>query len=243
MIFYFIRTKIIKKAKRMMKMCGRFTLYSDFEDILNRFDIEHSIFEYEYVQSYNIAPSQQILAVINDGTKNRLGHLRWGLIPPWSKNEKIGHKMINARAETLAEKPSFKKPLQSKRCIIPADSFYEWKRIDSKTKLPMRIKLTSVQLFSFAGLWEKWNSPTGEIVYSCTIITTKSNDLMSPIHDRMPVILTPESEAQWLNPKTNNIDGLRNLLVPYETSSMEAYQVSSDVNSPKNNSPELIEVV
>ncbi|MGG3571418.1 SOS response-associated peptidase [Bacillus gobiensis] len=224
-------------------MCGRFTLYSDFDDILNRFDIELSNLEYDYVQSYNIAPSQQILSVINDGSKNRLGHLRWGLLPPWSKDEKIGYKMINARSETLAEKPSFKKPLQSKRCIIPADSFYEWKRIDSKTKLPMRIKLRSAKLFSFAGLWEKWNSPKGEMIYSCTIITTNSNDLMSPIHDRMPVILTPETEAQWLNPKNKNIEDLQKLLVPYEAKDMEAFQVSSEVNSPKNNSPELIDAI
>ncbi|ALC82339.1 MULTISPECIES: SOS response-associated peptidase [Bacillus] len=224
-------------------MCGRFTLYSDFDDILNRFDIELSNLEYDYVQSYNIAPSQQILSVINDGSKNRLGHLRWGLLPPWSKDEKIGYKMINARSETLAQKPSFKKPLQSKRCIIPADSFYEWKRIDSKTKLPMRIKLRSAKLFSFAGLWEKWNSPKGEMIYSCTIITTNSNDLMSPIHDRMPVILTPETEAQWLNPKIKNIEDLQKLLVPYEAKDMEAFQVSSEVNSPKNNSPELIDAI
>lgn len=151
--------------------------------------------------------------------------------------------MINARSETLAEKPSFKKPLQSKRCIIPADSFYEWKRIDSKTKLPMRIKLRSAKLFSFAGLWEKWNSPKGEMIYSCTIITTNSNDLMSPIHDRMPVILTPETEAQWLNPKNKNIEDLQKLLVPYEAKDMEAFQVSSEVNSPKNNSPELIDAI
>jgi putative SOS response-associated peptidase YedK len=218
-------------------------MYSEFDDILNRFDIEQSILEYEYTQSYNIAPSQQILAIVNDGSKNRLGHLRWGLIPPWSKNENIGYKMINARAETLAEKPSFKKPLQSKRCIIPADSFYEWKRIDSKTKLPMRIKLTSTQLFSFAGLWEKWHNPNGGTVYSCTIITTEANDFMEPIHDRMPVILTPERETEWLDPKNNDVNRLQQLLVPYSANDMEAYQVSNDVNSPQNNSRKLIESV
>lgn len=132
-------------------MCGRFTLYSEFDDIIEQFSIDHFLPEEEYHPSYNVAPSQNILTIINDGSNNRLGKLRWGLIPPWAKDEKIGYKMINARAETLAEKPSFRKPLVSKRCIIPADSFYEWKRLDPKTKIPMRIKLKSSNLFAFAG--------------------------------------------------------------------------------------------
>lgn len=164
-----------------------------------------------------------------------------GLIPPWAKDEKIGYKMINARAETLTEKPSFRKPLVSKRCIIPADSFYEWKRLDPKTKVPMRIKLKSSNLFAFAGLYEKWNTPEGNPLYTCTIITTKPNELMEDIHDRMPVILTDKNEKEWLNPKNTDPDYLQSLLLPYDANDMEAYQVSSLVNSPKNNSPELIE--
>lgn len=132
-------------------MCGRFTLFSEFDDIIEQFNIDHFFPEDEYHPSYNVAPAQNILTIINDGSSSRLGKLRWGLIPPWAKDEKIGYKMINARAETLAEKPSFRKPLVSKHCIIPADSFYEWKRLDPKTKIPMRIKLKSSNLFAFAG--------------------------------------------------------------------------------------------
>ncbi|MGG1446421.1 SOS response-associated peptidase [Bacillus subtilis] len=194
-----------------------------------------------FYQLFYVAPSQNILAIINDGSNNRLGKLRWGLIPPWAKDEKIGYKMINARAETITEKPAFRKPLVSKRCIIPADSFYEWKRLDPKTKIPMRIKLKSSNLFAFAGLYEKWNTPVGNPLYTCTIITTKPNELMEDIHDRMPVILTDENEKQWLNPKNTDPDYLQSLLLPYDADDMEAYQVSSLVNSPKNNSSELIE--
>ncbi|MCG8395103.1 SOS response-associated peptidase [Bacillus atrophaeus] len=222
-------------------MCGRFTLFSEFDDILEQFDIDHFLPKDEYNPSYNVAPSQNILTIINDGSSNRLGKLRWGLIPPWAKDEKIGYKMINARAETLSEKPSFRKPLISNRCIIPADSFYEWKRLDSKTKIPMRIKLKSTNLFAFAGLYEKWNSPQGHPIYSCTIITTKPNELMGDIHDRMPVILPQDNQKAWLNPQNTGAAYLQSLLLPYDADDMEAYQVSSLVNSPKNNSPELIE--
>ncbi|MCY9029075.1 SOS response-associated peptidase [Bacillus inaquosorum] len=221
-------------------MCGRFTLFSAFEDIIDHFDIDQFLPKDEYHPSYNVAPSQSILAIINDGLNNRLGMIRWGLIPPWAKDEKIGYKMINARAETLPEKPAFRKPLISKRCIIPADSFYEWKRLDPKTKIPMRIKLKSSALFSFAGLYEKWKTNQGTPLYTCTIITTKPNELMKDIHDRMPVILTHDHEKEWLNPQHTNPDYLQSLLVPYDADDMEAYQVSSLVNSPKNNSSELL---
>ncbi|CAL8901953.1 SOS response-associated peptidase [Bacillus sp. FSL R7-0651] len=222
-------------------MCGRFTLFSEFDDIIKHFSIDEFLPEDEYQPSYNIAPSQNILTVINDGSNNRLGKLRWGLIPPWAKDKKIGYKMINARSETLTEKPSFRKPLINKRCIIPADSFYEWKRLDPKTKIPMRIKLKSSNLFAFAGLYEKWNTQDGNTLFTCTIITTKPNELMEDIHDRMPVILTQGSEKEWLNPKNSDTDYLKSLLKPYAAHDMEAYQVSSLVNSPKNNSPELIQ--
>ncbi|WP_412055643.1 SOS response-associated peptidase [Bacillus inaquosorum] len=211
-----------------------------YNDIIKQFNIDQFLPEGEYHPSYNVASSQNILTIINDGSNNRLGK-GWGLIPPWAKVEKIGYKMINARAETLAEKPSFRKPLVSKRCIIPADSFYEWKRLDPKIKIPMRIKLKSSNLFAFAGLYEKWNTPEGNPLYTCTIITTKPNELMEDIHDQMPVILTDVNEKEWLNPKNTDPDYLQSLLQPYDPNDMEAYQVSSLVNSPKNNSPELIE--
>lgn len=224
-------------------MCGRFTLIANLTDIINRFGIEASIEEELYNVSYNIAPSNPVLSVINDGTKNRLGYLRWGLIPSWAKDEKIGYKMINARAETLTEKPSFRAAYQKRRCLILADSFYEWKRKDNNTKIPMRIKLKSDELFAMAGLWEKWKSPEGKSIFTCTIITTEANGLIKDIHERMPVILKPEDEMTWLNPFIYDANELNHLLKPLAEEGMETYEVSTLVNSPKNNSPDLIKEV
>lgn len=224
-------------------MCGRYSLFADYSSLLERFDIEEvSIDESEYTPSYNIAPTHQVLAVVNDGTKNRLGMLRWGLIPPWAKDEKIGSKMINARAETAAEKPSFRNAFKKKRCLIIADSFYEWRRTDDQ-KTPMRIKLKSGEPFAFAGLWESWKSPEGKTISTCSILTTKPNDLMATIHDRMPVVLSKDAEKVWLDPKVDDPEVLGKLLKPFDASEMEAYEVSSAVNSPKNNGPELIDKV
>jgi putative SOS response-associated peptidase YedK len=229
--------------ERVIKMCGRYSLYADYRAILERFDIDEVTFqEQEYAHSYNIAPSQQVVAVVNDGTKNRLGFLKWGLVPPWAKDEKIGYKMINARAETAAEKPSFRNAFKKKRCLVIADSFYEWKRTD-EGKTPMRIKLKSGEPFAFAALWESWKSPDGKTVNSCSILTTKANELMGTIHDRMPVILTKETEKVWLDPKVQDAEVLGSLLQPFDSAELEAYEVSDAVNSPKNNGPELIEKV
>jgi putative SOS response-associated peptidase YedK len=220
-------------------MCGRFTLYIPYGELIGRFGITRSFEEEEYLPSYNIAPTQQVVAVINDGRENRMGKLRWGLVPGWAKDVKIGNRMINARAETLAEKPSFRQAFERRRCIIPADSFYEWHR-EGETRRPMRIRLKDEPVFGMAGLWETWISPDGEKVHTCTAITTRPNRLMEKIHDRMPVILDPANEAEWLNPEIRDTGTLSRLLVPYESDKMEAYEVSPDVNSPKNNSPELI---
>jgi putative SOS response-associated peptidase YedK len=157
-----------------MLMCGRFTLFTDFNQLIDRFTIEAAFTKYEYQMSYNIAPSHSVVAVINDGTKNRLGYLKWGLVPSWAKDEKIGYKMINARGETLAEKPSFRNAFKKKRCLIVADSFYEWKKTQER-KIPTCIKLKSDEPFGMAGLWESWKSPIGETIYSCSIITTQPN--------------------------------------------------------------------
>ncbi len=180
-----------------------------------------------------------MVAIVNDGSKNRLGHLRWGLIPPWAKDEKIGYKMINARAETVSEKPSYKNAFKRKRCIIPADSFYEWKNTDNG-KVPMRFKLNSNGIFALAGLWESWESPEGKTIHTCTVITTTPNELVKPVHNRMPVILKPEDEAAWLSPNFEDLDFLGNLLVPFDQGKMGAYPVSSSVNSPRNNDESLI---
>jgi putative SOS response-associated peptidase YedK len=220
-------------------MCGRFTLTATIEQVIDRFKIE-SLFEEEYRPNFNVAPSQTVLAVINDGVVNRIGYLRWGFIPPWAKDISIGYKMINARAETLSEKPSFRNAYKKKRCLIIADSFFEWKRSDHKNKIPMRIKLKSGELFAMAGLWEQWKSPDSNAVFSCTVITTSPNELVKEIHDRMPVILKPEDEKIWLDPTIQDTDYLNHFLQPYDETLMEAYEVSSLVNSPKNNSIELI---
>ena len=223
-------------------MCGRYALYTDYAAILERFGIEESaIGEGEYSPSYNIAPSQKVLAVVNDGAKNRLGYLKWGLVPPWAKDQKIGYKMINARAETAAEKPSFRHAFKKKRCLVIADAFYEWQRTD-EGKIPMFVHLKSAKPFAFAGLWETWKSPNGEIVNSCTILTTQANRLMGTIHDRMPVMLTEEGEKRWLDPKQDP-QVLEELLKPFDSEKMEAFEVSAAVNSPKHNGPELIRKV
>ncbi|AMM92829.1 hypothetical protein UP17_10070 [Peribacillus simplex] len=222
-------------------MCGRFTLFTDIEEIKDRFDIQGS-FDEEYQFSYNIAPSHSVLSVINDGTRNRLGYLRWGLIPFWAKDEKVGYKMINARAESIAEKASFKNAYKKKRCLIIADSFYEWKK-EPERKIPMRIKLKNHAPFGMAGLWESWKSPEGINIYSCSVITTVPNELMTSIHDRMPVILKPEDEKDWLNPSINDPAYLQQYLKSFDPEQMEAFEVSTDVNSTKNNSPNLIQQI
>jgi putative SOS response-associated peptidase YedK len=222
-------------------MCGRFTLTATVDQLIDRFDIEYFLEQEDFQPSYNIAPSQSVLAVINNGRHNKMGFLRWGLIPPFAKDMSIGHKMINARSETLLEKPSFRTAYKKKRCLIIADSFYEWKRLDDKKKIPMRIKLKSEELFAMAGLWENWKSPEGKSIFSCTVITTSPNKLVGDIHDRMPVILRPKDEKIWLDTSINDTNRLEKLMVPIDEDLMEVYEVSSLVNSPKNNSIELIQ--
>lgn len=220
-------------------MCGRFTLFAEPNEIISRFNVSNGIADYK--KRYNIAPSQTVLVVINDGNENRAVYFRWGLIPHWAKETKIGYKMINARAETLNEKPTFKHPFRRQRCIIPADGFYEWKNTPTG-KQPYRITLKTSEIFGFAGLWDRWEKD-GQEIHSCTIITTEPNELMSQIHNRMPVILNRDDEQIWLNNKLDDTDFLRTLLKPYNAQEMEVYPVSTLVNSPKNNDPSLIEQV
>lgn len=220
-------------------MCGRFTLFTAYENLINEFDIQQIFAKEYYEESYNIAPTHNIVSIINDGTKNRMGYLKWGLIPSWAKDDKMASKLINARSETVDEKPSFKKSFHQRRCIIPMDSFYEWKR-NGKEKIPMRIKMKDDSLFAVAGLWDTWNSPNGEAIHTCTILTTEANELMSEIHDRMPVILPKEKQSIWLNTSIQHKDILKSLLVPYRSDEMMTYKVSSKVNSSKNNSVDLI---
>lgn len=217
-------------------MCGRFTLTADREQLEERFSFQAT--SLAVTPHYNIAPSQPVLAVIG-AEERRGGFLRWGLIPSWAKDPSIGDRMINARAETAAEKPSFRRALQKRRCLVLADGFYEWKK-EGKSKTPMYIRLQSHQPFGFAGLWETWQSPDGAKIHSCTILTTEPNALMAPIHHRMPVILSREGEAVWLDRAVETPEQLLPLLAPYPAEAMEAYAVSTAVNSPRNDTPGCI---
>ena len=173
---------------------------------------------------------------------NSLEKMRWGLIPFWAKDPKIGSRMINARSETLSEKPSFKRSFKGQRCLVIADGFFEWAKTDSG-KVPMFIRAKSKRLIGLAGLYDVWVSPEGDSLASCTIVTTRANDFMQPIHDRMPLILPRPQEAAWLDPATPNIHEWLSALAPFPSQELEAYEVSRRVNSPKNNSIECIQPV
>jgi putative SOS response-associated peptidase YedK len=216
-------------------MCGRFTLTVDIATVARAFQVEPTL---QTEPRYNVAPTQQVVTVLCDETKH-LALLRWGLIPSWAKDESIGNKMINARAETLAEKPSFKRLLTSKRCLVVADGFYEWKK-EGRSKTPMYFTLKSKEPFAFAGLWDTWHSPDGEPIRTCTLITTQPNDLVSPVHDRMPAILTPDLREEWLDPKLRDHEQLLSFLKAYPAEEMTVRPVSRLVNSPQSEGAELI---
>lgn len=217
-------------------MCGRYTLTAELGELEARFDFQSP--DVPYTPSYNIAPSQSVLAVLDNGAY-RAEYLRWGLVPSWAKDPSIGARMINARAETLADKPSFRQALRKRRCLILADGFYEWQR-RGKTKQPMYISLQEHRSFAFAGLWEVWRDAAGTPMYTCTIVTTTANPLLQPIHDRMPVILDPSAEAVWLDSGVTTPQELLPLLQPYKAAAMQAYAVSTEVNVPGNNAPSCI---
>ncbi|MQF68923.1 SOS response-associated peptidase [SAR202 cluster bacterium AD-804-J14_MRT_500m] len=217
-------------------MCGRYALHSEINVLQQRFNFDAAGLNHS--PHYNIAPSQQVLTVTSDG-KRRAQSMRWGLIPFWAKEEKSGYRMINARSETLGQRPAFRSSIRSQRCLILADGFFEWSRKGTKRN-PMYIYMRSSQPFAFAGLWSPWTSPEGTVIESCTIITTDANEVISPIHDRMPVILSSESESLWIDPYTNNLSELSHLLKAAPTDLMELYPVSEMVNSPRNDTPEVL---
>lgn len=223
-------------------MCGRFTLTVTIEELLTYFYTDS--FTQAYVPRFNIAPAQMVISVLSHQDKNRIGMLRWGLIPHWAKDESIGSRLINAKAETLAEKPSFRQSFERKRCLIPADGFYEWAASgSSKSRQPYRFVLPERRLFCFAGLYDTWVSPGGEKIHTCTIITTEPNDLVRPVHNRMPVILEQEDEAVWLDRSLTEPSRLQPLLRPYSSGKMQAYPVSAKVGSVRYDEPELIEQI
>lgn len=218
-------------------MCGRFTLGHSAEDIAKAFGLTEIP---DWQPRYNLAPTQTIPAIVEPPETHARAFkpLRWGLIPSWSKDSGIGAKLINARAETVREKPSFRDAFKRRRCLIVADGFYEWKKQSGK-KQPFHFRLTSGEPFAFAGLWERWHSPDGDTIETGTIITTIANDLAATVHDRMPVILQPDEYDRWLDP-TPDLDDLQALLNPYLTDAMTAFPVSLAVNSPTNDSPECV---
>lgn len=221
-------------------MCGRFTQRSKLNLLLQQFSLQDA----DWLPTdprYNIAPSQEVVAVRTDSAGNReAAQLRWGLIPSWADDPKIGYRMINARAETVASKPSFRTAFKRRRCLIPADGFYEWKK-EGKAKQPYLIELDDGELFAFAGLWEGWGGDDRPNIESCTIITTEANELMSELHHRMPVILSPDDYQQWLDPANDDYDGLEKLLDPYPADQMQYRPVSRTVNNARNEGPDCIE--
>ncbi|WP_252312982.1 SOS response-associated peptidase [Sinobaca sp. H24] len=215
-------------------MCGRFTLYSSATAIEQETGVEIP----DISPNYNVAPTQFVLTIASNQEQTKAGFLKWGLVPSWSKDPSVGHKMINARAETVDEKPSFKKLLERRRCLVVADSFYEWKK-EGKEKQPYRIMLNEERIFTFAGLWDRWEGEE-ETITTCTIITTEANELMQDLHHRMPVIIPKSRREAWLHPNTSKTE-VKAMLEPFDSGQMTAYPVSRDVNSPKNNTPDLLE--
>ncbi|MDE0425688.1 SOS response-associated peptidase [Candidatus Poribacteria bacterium] len=220
-------------------MCGRFTLASDAETL------QQTFFDFEVPTNlsprYNISPTQDVAGVSNTPEK-QVEFFHWGLIPSWAKDPKIGNRMINARSETLAEKPSFRNAYKRRRCLVLADGYYEWQKIPGdRVKQPVYIRLKSQKPFAVAGLWEVWQTrDMDEPLKSCTIITCPPNAMLADIHHRMPVILPQDAYAQWLSPDEQPADALQSLLIPYPGEEMEAYPVSRFVNRPTNDSPECI---
>lgn len=222
-------------------MCGRFSQTASPEVIAQQFELTDLPL---FTPRYNIAPSQSIAAIrIDLDTATRtLVMLRWGLIPSWAKDPKIGFQCINAKAETAAEKPSFRSAFKKRRCLVIATGFYEW-QVQGRSKQPMWIGLRSTRPFAFAGLWEHWTPPEGEPFGTCTIITTEPNDLMAPVHNRMPVILAPTSYDQWLDPTFQHVEPLKALLRPYPSEELRAYPVSTLVNNPRHDAPQCLDPI
>lgn len=216
-------------------MCGRYSFAPDLEIVNEHYNIVAN--PADVAANYNAAPTQ-LLPVITNEAPQQLSLLRWGLVPSWAKDAAIGNKLINARADSVDTKPSFRNAFKSRRCLVPADAFYEWKQAAGcMTKIPYRIRIKEQLLFSMAGIWEQWENPAGGLLQSFAIITTSANKLLAELHNRMPVILSPETEQLWLSDIENK--QLLSLLQPFDAKAMEAYPVSSRLNSPRNNSKEL----
>lgn len=219
-------------------MCGRFTFTQPENLVTEVFQLSSSP---TLSPRYNIAPTQSVPTVLldSDDGERQFKMLRWGLIPSWAKDMKMGAALINARAETVAEKPAFRSAFKRRRCLILADGFYEWQQ-EEKKKQPYYFRLQEGKLFAFAGLWERWEKGEGDAIESCTIITTEANELMQPFHDRMPVILDPKDYEKWLDSQVQKPESLQSLLQPYQSEEMTVYPVSTKVNNARTDSPDCI---
>ena len=216
-------------------MCGRYTLTTNIQTVAKVFGVEPTL---ETQPRYNVAPTQEVVTIVSNGQKH-LAWMRWGLIPRWAKDAAIGSKMINLRADTLEEKPSFRRLLDTKRCLMIADGFFEWKQ-ENGVKYPMYYTLKDNEPFAFAGVWDTWTNPQGEPIRSCSLITTEPNSLVSQVHNRMPVILPQEARQEWLNMDIHDTAFLEQLLVPFPADEMTVRQVSRAVNNASVDNPSVL---
>lgn len=219
-------------------MCGRFTLTTSADELAESFDLPKMP---SIEPRYNIAPTQKVAGVLQDakGAGRGFQWFHWGLIPSWATDPAIGNRMINARAETIIEKPAFRNAFKRRRCLVLADGFYEWRKL-AKGKQPVYIRMADAKPFAFAALWEHWNGPGDSAIDSCTLITTTPNERIEPIHDRMPVILAPKNYDRWLDPKNEDVAALQKLLVAYPAKGMTVYPVGKRVNAPTFDDPACI---
>jgi putative SOS response-associated peptidase YedK len=218
-------------------MCGRFTQRADSKRLAKEFKLT----EVPAVEArYNIAPTQEVLAVYEREDGREATFFKWGLVPSWAKDTAMGARLINARSETVAEKPAFRQAFKQRRCVIPADGFYEWQKTDGR-KQPFFFRMRDERPFGFAGLWERWEGEGGEVVNSCAILTTEANEVLRPVHDRMPVILHPEDYELWLGAEARELELVKEMLRPYPAGEMVGYAVGTSVNSPRSQGEGLVE--
>ncbi|MEO6201878.1 MAG: SOS response-associated peptidase [Nitrospirales bacterium] len=219
-------------------MCGRFTRKENFQNLVEQLGLKVLP---PFNPRYNIAPSQLVACVRTnlESRQRECTELKWGLVPSWAKDPSIGNTLINARGETVAEKPAFRKAFKHQRCLVLADGYYEWKR-EGNTKQPYYIRFKDHRGFAFAGLWERWEQSEAKPLESCTLITTGPNPVMEPIHHRMPVILSSKDYADWLDPSFQFVERINAMLRPFPSEEMEAYPVSQLVNNPRNDQPECV---
>jgi putative SOS response-associated peptidase YedK len=242
-------------------MCGRYASSRRPEDLVEEFEIDKSVVKETLAPDYNVAPTKQVYAVVErtpeeaGEPERQLRTVKWGLVPFWAKDPAIGNKMINARMETVAEKPAFKQPFAKRRCLLPADGYFEWYPTEQKTKAgkplkqPFFIRPKDGSSMAMAGLYEIWRDPTRSdddpqrFLWTATVLTTTAEDAVGHIHDRMPLVVEPHRWKQWLDPQTKDKDALLSLLVPAAPGLLEAYPVSTAVNSVRNNGPELLDPI